>query len=82
STLILYANVGCVYFVSYIIAFMACLITFYIFNNTTLKKTASVIFIITVLYVGGVISKYYQHNVQTNQPQKVVLIQVDFVQGF
>ncbi|MDE4984425.1 apolipoprotein N-acyltransferase, partial [Francisella tularensis subsp. holarctica] len=37
SPLIWYANVGGVYLVRYIIAFMACLITFYICNNTTLK---------------------------------------------
>ncbi|MFV9981831.1 MAG: apolipoprotein N-acyltransferase [Francisella endosymbiont of Hyalomma asiaticum] len=82
SPLIWYVNIGGVYLVSYIITFIACLITFYICNKTTLKKTVSVIFIITTLYIGGVTIKYCQPETQTKQPQKVVLIQGNFVQGF
>ncbi|MBK2025929.1 apolipoprotein N-acyltransferase [Francisella philomiragia] len=82
SPLIWYANIGGVYLVSYIIALIACLIVFSICDNTSTKKTISVVAIIVALYLGGYIIKYNQPETQTNQPQKVVLIQGDFVQGF
>ncbi|MBK2028241.1 apolipoprotein N-acyltransferase [Francisella noatunensis] len=82
SPLIWYANIGGVYLVSYIIALIACLIVFFICDNTSTKKTISVAAIILTLYLGGYLIKHYQPEIQTNQPQKVVLIQGDFVQGF
>lgn len=61
---------------------IASLIVFFICDNTSTKKTISVVAIIVTLYLGGYLIKHNQPEIQTNQPQKVVLIQGDFVQGF
>ncbi|XSZ47755.1 hypothetical protein ACP8HZ_05785 [Francisella noatunensis] len=60
SPLIWYANIGGVYLVSYIIALIACLIVFFICDNTSTKKTISVAAIILTLYLGGYLIKHYQ----------------------
>lgn len=82
SLLVWYANIGGVYLVTYIVAFIACLIAFFICNKTNIKKTITVITIICIMLIGGLIIKYNQPQSKTNESQKVVLIQGDFVQGF
>ncbi|AIT08561.1 acyltransferase [Candidatus Francisella endociliophora] len=82
SPIVWYANVGGVYLVTYLVAFIACLITFFICNKTSIRKTTAVIITICIFFAGGLIIKHNQPQIKTNQPQKVVLIQGDFVQGF
>ncbi|MED7819123.1 MULTISPECIES: apolipoprotein N-acyltransferase [unclassified Francisella] len=82
SPLIWFANIGGVYLVSYIIAFIACLITFYICNKSNSKKVISSIVVIAILYICGFAIQHNQPLVKTNQTQKVDLVQGDFIQGF
>lgn len=82
SPLIWFANIGGVYLVSYIVAFIACLIAFYICNKSDIKKIISCVGIISALYICGFIIEYNQPPVKTNQSQKVDLVQGDFIQGF
>ncbi len=82
SPLIWFANIGGVYFVSYIVIFITCLIAFYICNKSSIKKIISCVVIICVLYICGLIIKHNQHSIETNQAQKVDLVQGDFIQGF
>ncbi|ASG68262.1 apolipoprotein N-acyltransferase [Francisella halioticida] len=82
SPLVWFANIGGVYLVSYIIVFIACLITFCICNRSNTKKIISSIVIICILYVCGFIIQHNQPPVKTDQLQKVDLVQGDFIQGF
>jgi apolipoprotein N-acyltransferase len=82
SPLIWYANIGGVYLVSYIVAFIAALITFYILDKSSRKKIISCLCIIAVLYLLGLVIHYLQPHLDTTKSQKVVLVQGDFGQGF
>ncbi|QIV96152.1 apolipoprotein N-acyltransferase [Allofrancisella inopinata] len=83
SPLIWYANVGGVYFVTYIIALISALIVLYLFNKTKdIRKTSLIFSAIALIYIGGYIISKSQPNIQTNKVQKVVLVQGDFIQGF
>ena len=82
SPLIWYANIGGVYFVTYLVAFIACLIVFYICSKRNYKKTIISIIIILILYIGGYIISRNQPAVVTNKSQQVILIQGDFIQTF
>ena len=90
SPLIWYSSIGGVYFVTYLLAFIAVLITFYILPllKTVTKSTSSIcklilpILTIVIIYVGGVITSKLQPSETSGQTQKIVLVQGDFVQGF
>ncbi|QIV94628.1 apolipoprotein N-acyltransferase [Allofrancisella frigidaquae] len=83
SPLIWYANVGGVYFVTYIIALISALIVLYLFNKAkNIRKTSLIITTITLIYIGGYVISKNQPSTQTNEVQKVVLVQGDFIQGF
>ncbi|AXA33483.1 apolipoprotein N-acyltransferase [Francisella adeliensis] len=85
SPLIWFANIGGVYLVSYVVAFISCLIVFYmlpIIQDKKLKKPLIAIIIIGLLYLSGAIISIIQPDYHTSKEQKVTLVQGDFGQGF
>ncbi|MFT4694188.1 MAG: apolipoprotein N-acyltransferase [Francisella sp.] len=90
SPLIWYSSIGGVYFVTYLLAFIAVLITFYILpllktnlqSKITICKLILAIVAIIVIYIGGIVTSKLQPSETSNQNQKVVLVQGDFIQGF
>ena len=90
SPLIWYSSIGGVYFVTYLLAFIAVLITFYILPLLkTSRKSASSryklilsILTIVIIYIGGAITSKLQPSEISDQTQKVLLVQGDFIQEF
>jgi len=90
SPLIWYSSIGGVYFVTYLLAFIAVLIAFYILPllKTKPKSTSSIYKLIVstltiiIIYIGGIITSKLQPSETSDQTQKVVLVQGDFIQGF
>ncbi len=88
SILIWYSSIGGVYLVTYLIAFIAVLITFYILPLLKTKSTNSIykliiaIVAIVVIYLGGIITSKLQPSETSNKTQKVVLLQGNFIKGF
>ena len=90
SPLIWYSSIGGVYFVTYLLAFIAVLIAFYILpllktnpqSKITICKLILAIVAIIVIYIGGIVTSKLQPSETSNQTQKVVLVQGDFIQGF
>ena len=81
SPLIWYASIGGVYFVTYLLAFIAVLITFFVFSKS-LKNILISLSIIALLYIGGFTTSKLQPSETSDQTQKVVLVQGDFIRGF
>ena len=81
SPLIQYANVGSVYFVSYIIALIAIILALYISSKNKKKIAYSLITIFIIYSLGYLISLHNFYKIE-GKAQKVTLVQGDFVSGF
>ncbi|MFC4891934.1 apolipoprotein N-acyltransferase [Pseudofrancisella aestuarii] len=82
SPLIWYSAIGGVYFSSYIVAFIAILINQLILTSTKNKNIAICAITVVCLYIIGYGLSLCHWYKDSGSPQKVVLVQGDFVQGF
>ena len=81
STLIQYANIGSVYFVSYIITLIAIILVLYIPSKNKRKIAYSLITVFIIYGLGYLISLHNFYKIE-GKPQKVTLVQGDFASGF
>lgn len=86
SPLIWLANIGGVYLVTYVVAFISCLIVFYMLplikeRQKNLKPLFAIV-VVGLIYLFGVLISHLQPNYHTDKLQNVTLVQGDFIQGF